>query len=82
MQKGELTMRVGNEAGHFNLDKSLTQSVVDVENCNDVDNSRPISFYFIFDCNCKTPTLLNVFFLILSGWRGCKKGILRKFQFL
>ena len=21
---------------------------------------------------CKTPTLLNVFFLILSGWRGCK----------
>ena len=22
--------------------------------------------------DCKTPTLLNVFFLILSGWRGCK----------
>ena len=27
--KGELTLRVGNEAVHFNLDKSLTQSDVD-----------------------------------------------------
>ena len=51
VQKGELTMRVGNEAVHFNLDKSVTQSDVDVENCNVVDNSSPISFDLIFDCN-------------------------------
>ena len=51
VQKGELTLRVGNEVVHFNLDKSLTQSDVDAENCNAVDNSSPIIFDLIFDCN-------------------------------
>ena len=51
VQKGELTLRVGNEAVHFNLDKSLTQSDVDAENCNVVDNSSSISFDLISDCN-------------------------------
>ena len=51
VQKGELTLRVGNEVVHFNLDKSLTQSDVDAENCNVVDNSSPISFDLISDCN-------------------------------
>ena len=51
MKKGELTLRVGNEAVHFNLDKSLTLSDVDVENCNVVDNSSPINFDLISDCN-------------------------------
>ena len=51
VQKGELTLGVGNEAMHFNLDKSLTQSDVDAENCNVVDNSSPISFDLISDCN-------------------------------
>ena len=36
---------------HFNLDKSLTQSDVDAENYNVVDNSSPISFDLISDCN-------------------------------
>ena len=39
VQKGELTLRVGNEAVHFSLDKSMTESDVDAENCNVVDNS-------------------------------------------
>ena len=51
MKKGELTLRVGNEAVHFNLDKSLTQSDVDAKYCNTVDNSSPISFDLISDCN-------------------------------
>ena len=51
VKKGELTLRVGNEAMHFNLDKSLTQSDVDAENCNAIDNSSPIGFDLIFDCN-------------------------------
>ena len=51
VKKGELTLRVGNEAVHFNLDKSLTQSDVDPENCNAIDNSSPINFYSISDCN-------------------------------
>ena len=51
VQKGELTLRVGNEAMHFNLDKSLIQSDVDAKNCNAVDNNSPISFEMISDCN-------------------------------
>ena len=51
VKKGEPTLRVGNEAMHFNLDKSLTQSDVDAENCNAIDNGSPICFDLIFDCN-------------------------------
>ena len=51
VQKGELTLRVGNEAVHFNLNKSLTQPVVDAGNCNVVDNSSSISFDLISDYN-------------------------------
>ena len=51
VKKGELTLRVGNEVVHFNMDKSLTQSDVDVENCNAVDNSSPISFDLISNYN-------------------------------
>ena len=51
VQKGELTLRVGNDAVHFNLDKILTQYDVDAENCNVVDNSSPISFEVISDYN-------------------------------
>ena len=51
VQKGELTLRVGNEVVHFNLDKSLTQPDVDAGNCNAVDNRSSISFDLISDCN-------------------------------
>ena len=50
-QKGELTLRVGNEAVHLNLNKSLTQSDIDEENCMDVDKISPISFELNSDCN-------------------------------
>ena len=33
VKKGELTLRVGNETVHFNLNKSMIQSNVDEENC-------------------------------------------------
>ena len=51
VKKGELTLRVGNEAVHLNLDKSLTHSDVDTENYNVVDNSSPINFDLISYCN-------------------------------
>ena len=51
VQKGELTLRVGNEAVHFNLNKSLTQYDVDEENCMAIDNISPISFELNSDCN-------------------------------
>ena len=51
VKKGELTLRVGNEAVHSNLDKSLTQFEVVAENCNVVDNNSLISFEMISDCH-------------------------------
>ena len=51
VQKGELTLRVGDEAVHFNLNKSLEQPDVDVEICMAVENSSPISVELNFDCN-------------------------------
>ena len=44
VQKGELTLRVGDEAVQFNLNKSLTQPNVDAENCMAVDTIYPFSF--------------------------------------
>ena len=51
VQKGELTLRVGNEAVYFNLNKSLAQSDVDEENCMAIDNISPISLELNSNCN-------------------------------
>ena len=51
MQKGELTLRVGDEAVHFNFNKSLEQPDVDAKNCMVVENSSPISVELNSDCN-------------------------------
>ena len=51
VQKGELTLRVGDEAVQFNLHKSLTQPDVDVENCMVVDSIYPFSFELNSNCN-------------------------------
>ena len=50
VQKGELTLRVGDEAMHFNLNKSLEQPDVDAEICMAVENSSPINVEHS-DCN-------------------------------
>ena len=51
VKKGELTLRVGNEVMHFNLNKSLTQSDADEENCMVVENFSPVSLELNSDCN-------------------------------
>ena len=51
LQKGELTLRVGNEAMHFNLNKILAQSNVDEKNCMTIANISPISLELNSDCN-------------------------------
>ena len=51
VQKGELTLRVGDEAIQFNLHKSLTQPDVDAETCVVVDSIYPFSFELNSDCN-------------------------------
>ena len=40
MQKGELTLRVGNEAVHFNLNRNLEYPNVDAESCMAVEKNR------------------------------------------
>ena len=51
VQKGELTLRTGEEAVHFNLKKGLEHPDVDAGSCMAVENSSYISVELNFDCN-------------------------------
>ena len=51
VKKGELTPRVGDEAVHFNLNKSLKQSECESTNCKTVETIVPINPELIFSCN-------------------------------
>ena len=51
MQKGELNLRVGEEAEHFNLNKGLEQPDVDAGSCMAMENSSHISVKLNSDCN-------------------------------
>ena len=50
MQKGELTLRVRNEAVHFNLNRSLEHHDVDAESCMAVENNSLLSFELNSNC--------------------------------
>ena len=50
VQKGELTLRMGDEAVQFNLHKSLTRPDVDAETCMAVNSIYPFSFELNTDC--------------------------------
>ena len=57
---------MGNEAVHFNLNKSLARSNVDEENCMAVDNISPISLKLNSDCNIQhsiTENKMNFLYL-------------------
>ena len=49
-QKGELTLRVGNEAVHFNLNRSLEHPDVDAESCMAIENNSLLSIELNSDC--------------------------------
>ena len=51
LQKGELTLRVGDEVVQFNLHKSLTQPDVDAKTCMAVDSIYPFGFELNSDYN-------------------------------
>ena len=51
VKKGELTLRVGEEAVHFNLKKRLKQSECESTDCKTVEKIVPISPKLIFGCN-------------------------------
>ena len=50
VQKGELTLRVGNEAVHFNLNRSLEHPDVDVESCMAIENNSLLNVELNSDC--------------------------------
>ena len=50
VQKGELTLRVGNEAVHFNLNRSLEHPDVDAESCMAVENNGLLNVELNSDC--------------------------------
>ena len=49
VQKGELTLRVGNEGVHFNLNMSFEHPDVDAESCMTVENNSLLSVELNFD---------------------------------
>ena len=51
VKKGELTLRVGEEAIHFKLNTSLKQSEFERPDCKTVETIVPISPKLIFGCN-------------------------------
>ena len=54
MKKGELTLRVGDEGMHFNLNHSLKQQEFDTINYKIVEIKVPISSKLINDCKIQS----------------------------
>ena len=50
VQKGELTLRVGTEAVHFNINRSLEHPNVEADNCMDVGNNNLLNVELNSDC--------------------------------
>ena len=50
VQKGKITLRVGNEAMHFNINRSLEHPDVDAESCMAVGNNSLLNVELNFDC--------------------------------
>ena len=50
VQKGELTLRVGNEAVHFNINRSLEHPDVDAESCMAVENNSLLNVELNSNC--------------------------------
>ena len=54
VKKGELTLRVGDEVVHFNLNQSLKQQEFDNTDCNIVETNVPINSKLINDCKIQS----------------------------
>ena len=50
VQKGELTLRVGNEAVHFNINRSLEHPNVEADSCMAVRNNNLLNYELNSDC--------------------------------
>ena len=54
VKKGELTLRVGDEAVHFNLNQSLKQHEFDNADCKTIETIVPISSELKYDCKIQS----------------------------
>ena len=54
VKKRELTLRVGDEAVHFNINQSLKQPEFDNANCKNVETMVPISSKLHYDCKIQS----------------------------
>ena len=50
VQEGELTLRVGNEAMHFNINRSLEHPNVEIDSCMAVGNNSILNVELNSDC--------------------------------
>ena len=57
VKKKELTLKVGDEKVHFNLNQCLKQLYFDNAKCKIVEQAVPINFELIYDC--KIQSLIN-----------------------
>ena len=51
VKKGEITLRVGEEAIHFNLNKSMKRSECEITDCKTIETIVPISLELTFGYN-------------------------------
>ena len=83
VQKGELTLRVGNEVMHFNLNRSLEHPDVDAESCMAVENTGLLSVELNYDftlqhsdsCHGRVSGINKICFLYSSYCRGSNTGM-------
>ena len=54
VKKGELTLRVGDEKVHFNLNQCLKRSDFDNAECNIVEQVVPINSELKYDCKIQS----------------------------
>ena len=79
VRKGELTLKVGNEEVHFNLNQGLKQPDFEKAECKNFENVVPISFELIDDCknqDSMNENMMNLYYIEdldtehLIWWRG------------
>ena len=67
VQKGELTLRVGNEAMHFNLNRSLEHLDVDAESCMAVEKNNLLSVELNSGCTIHSINEIEMNFQYLES---------------
>ena len=60
VKRGELTLRIGKEEVHFNLNQTLKQPDFDNTECKIVEQVVPISLEFIYDCKIQNSMNKNM----------------------